>query len=54
MARYPISEPVFPDGTAEAASRFFCRTRQIFAGIIGLFQENLTRYGRKIAVDAVF
>jgi len=47
-------KPVFPDGTAKAASRFFCRARQNFSEIIGLFQENLTRYGRKSAVDTVF
>jgi hypothetical protein len=29
--------------------RFFRQTRQIFAGIIDLWQENLTKHGGKIA-----
>jgi len=47
-------EPVFTNGITEAASSFFCRTRQIFVEIIGLFHEKLTPYGRKSAVDTVF
>jgi hypothetical protein len=45
---------VLIDGSAVAVSDFFCRARQIFAGIIALFQENLTQHGEKIAADTVF
>jgi len=31
------------------AERFLCRTRQIFAGILGVLQGNLTKFGAKIA-----
>ena len=31
--------------------KFFRQTRQIFAGILGVFQENLTQYGGKRLVS---
>jgi hypothetical protein len=34
--------------------RIFCQARQIFAGIIALFQGNLTRHGEKFAKRQAF
>jgi len=34
--------------------RIFCQARQIFAGIIALFQENLTKHGEKFAKRQAF
>jgi len=36
------------------SEQFFRQTRQIFAGIVALFQENLTRHGGKIVSPWAF
>jgi len=38
----------------ELRKRFFRRTRQLFEGILEVFQEKLTQYGGKIAANTAF
>jgi len=60
--RFIIPQATDDDGARSLGQKFeclgfervFCQTRQILAGIIVLFQENLTKYGEKLAKRQAF
>jgi len=52
-AVHKYSEPVFTAGGWRIGEGFCRRSRQIFAGILGVWQENAAQNSGKIPQDAV-